>query len=225
MTNIQAKNKPKADLTVIITNFNKPFVQIKQCIDSIHNQTVIPKEIFLIDDGSESFDEGFFDIPVLKLPANEGVVKARDYGFNLSTGRVILFVDADDYLAFDFIEKCGRKIASADIVYPNLMLFGEESNLIELPKKLSEEYLLNLSSCLPVTSMMHRYVYETLGGFNNLPIYEDWEFYLRAFFDEGFTFAKANTLLYYRQSANSRLNSEKDDFKKEVAIQICSPYF
>jgi glycosyltransferase involved in cell wall biosynthesis len=214
----------RADLSVIITNFNKPFNQIKQCVDSIGNQTILPKEIFLIDDASDEDFLKYLDIPVLKLPKNEGVVKARDYGFNLSTGRLILFVDADDYLSFDFIERCGEKIREADIVYPNLLLFGSESRLVELPGRLTEGYLLSLDSCVPVTSLMHRSVYETLGGFKDLEVYEDWEFFLRAFIDEGFKFQKANTLLYYRQSLDSRQHKIKQEIKSAVFSKIIAPY-
>jgi glycosyltransferase involved in cell wall biosynthesis len=193
-----------ADLSIIITNKDKPSDQLEQCVWSVRNQTVIPKEIILIDDGSNN-PSMHKDIISVLLPENVGVAKARDLGVRYSTGKLILFVDADDILAPDFIQQCGRVIEKVDITYPNLLLFGAipKPVLVDLPNKITEQYLTSKSCQIPVTSMMFREVYKQLGGFRELPVFEDWDFWVRAF-SNGYTFARANTLLNYRQSPNSR---------------------
>lgn len=203
--------KPKADLTVIITNYNKPHEQIKECVDSILGQTVQPKEIILIDDNSEqpvTHDK----VHSFVLPQNVGPAKARDFGVRMSKSKLLLFVDADDILQLDFIQRCGEKILHADIVYPNIIFFGavKQNNLRELPNCISRDYIKSEIAVLPVTSMMRKEVYKDLGGFKDLPFYEDWEFFIRAF-NKGYHFSHANTNLMYRQSRSGRMQKPKEE--------------
>jgi glycosyltransferase involved in cell wall biosynthesis len=202
---------PKADLSVIITNFNKPHEQIEQCVESVLGQTIQPKEIFLIDDHSDNpitHDK----INSFVLPKNVGPAKARDFGVRMSKCKLILFVDSDDILQLDFIERCGEKILHADIVYPNIIFFGavKENRLCKLPNSITKNYLKSEIAILPVTSMMRKEVYQDLGGFKELPFYEDWEFFIRAF-NKGYHFAHANTNLLYRQSRNARMQKPLEE--------------
>ena len=159
------------------------------------------------------------------LPKNVGVAKARDIGVKMSRGKLLLFVDADDKLAPDFIQQCGKVIAIKDIAYTNILLFGaiERSRLQETPPVLKPKHLFgNTNTSVLVTSMMHRRVYEDLGGFRDLQIYEDWDFWLRAMC-KGYTFGHANTLLYYRQNLQSR-NKVASELKTAVHKKITAPY-
>ena len=197
----------KAHLSIIITNYNKPPEQVNECVESVLNQTIPAKEVFLIDDHSNKAISHDRIISVI-LPENLGPSKARNFGASISTGKLLLFVDADDKLPWDFVEKCGEKLPEADIVYPNLIIFGETTKhpyLKKLPNQVSEKYILSKASCVPVTSMMKRSIYERVGGFREFPIYEDWDFYIRAF-RAGAIFKKANTHLMYRQAHNNRMN-------------------
>lgn len=212
-----------ADLSIIITNHNKTPEQLTQCIDSIKEQTVLPKEVILVDDGSDDPRAHAYATSII-LPKNVGVCQARDIGVKMSTGKLILFVDADDYLSPDFIEQCGKVIGKYDIAYPNMLLFGEGffNKLVSQATILKPKHLVNRKCAIPVTSMMHRTVYELLGGFRELPVFEDWDFWVRAM-AQGFRFARANTLLYYRQAENSR-NRQSQKVKEEVYSQITKPY-
>lgn len=213
-----------ADCSVIITQFNKPVEQLTECINSIKNQTISPKEIILVDDGSKE-QHAHADAISIILPKNVGVAKARDIGVRMSTGKLILFVDADDKLAPDFIQQCGKAIAKgADIAYPNMLLFGEveRNKLVTSKANITAKYLLGTKIYLPVTSMMWRKVYDLIGGFRELPIFEDWDFWLRAF-AAGFKFKRANSLLYYRQNRGSR-NGASSEIKCSVHRQITAPF-
>lgn len=212
-----------ADLSVIVTNYNKPHAQIMECMDSIKEQTVQPKEVILVDDCSDDPRAHALAISII-LPKNLGVAKARKMGVRMSTGKLLLFVDADDKLAPDFIQQCGRQIAKCDIAYPNLLLFdGDQPNkLKDSPARLLPKYILGKTCSIPVTSMMWRKVYEGLGGFRELPVFEDWDFWIRALC-KGYTFRRANTLLMYRQNQNSR-NCANIDVKSQVYREITAPY-
>jgi len=69
---------------------------------------------------------------------------------------------------------------------------------------------------------MHRFVYEKLDGFRQLPVYEDWDFWVRAKFN-GYTFARANTLLHYRQNIKSRNHLSMEE-KTNTHRKMTAPY-
>jgi glycosyltransferase involved in cell wall biosynthesis len=219
---VQSIQKTKL-LSVVVTNYNKPTQQIEECIRSILNQTVLPGEIIFVDDGSESRPTHRACTSIV-LARNHGVAYARDIGVRMSTGKLLLFVDADDKLSPDFIQQCGKVIAKSDIVYPDLILFGEgmQNMLVENPKKLRAKDILAHKLSIPVTSMMRRTVYEELGGFRELPVFEDWDFWIRAMAG-GYRFNKAQTLLHYRQQLDSRIRNNANA-KKETHDLITKNY-
>ena len=82
------------------------------CIDSILNQTYNNFELILIDDGSpdssgkicNEYDKRDLRIKVFHKE-NEGVSVARNTGIELAKGKYICFVDSDDYIQRDYLEK------------------------------------------------------------------------------------------------------------------------
>jgi glycosyltransferase involved in cell wall biosynthesis len=217
------KKNMKANLSVIVNNYNKPAQQIEECFQSLRDQTVQPREVIFVDDCSEKRPT-YRGVLSVVMPVNGGIAKARSMGVKLSTCKLLLFVDADDKLAPDFIQQCGKKIQQADIVYPNMLYFGdvERNKFYESPEEITAKYLLGKTINIPVTSMMWKKVYEKNEGFRDLPVFEDWDFWIRAMY-HGFTFARANTLLWYRQSSDSR-NHKTLDFREDVHQQITSPF-
>lgn len=219
-----------ADLSIIVTSYNKPPEQVMACMDSIKEQTIRPKEVILVDDCSQDPRAHAIAVSIL-LPKNVGVAKARDVGVKMSSGKLLLFVDADDKLAPDFIEQCGRVIGDSDIAYPNVLKFGnvEINKLVDAPKEVTPEYVIGKGESrefgLVVTSMIKREMYDELEGFRELPIFEDWDFWIRAMFN-GYTFARANTLLHYRQNfpTDSSRNRNSTELKAKIREQITAPY-
>ena len=101
---------------------------LEHCLDSVVNQTYTNIEIILIDDGST--DES---LQICKLYAkcdnrvkliikeNEGVSIARNIGISVSEGEFVTFVDSDDYVEKDYIEKLMSGMSeSRDLVCCNL---------------------------------------------------------------------------------------------------------
>lgn len=82
------------------------------CIDSILNQTFKDFELILIDDGSPDSSGKICDEYAIKdkrvrviHKENEGVSVARNTGIELAKGKYICFVDSDDYIQSDYLEK------------------------------------------------------------------------------------------------------------------------
>ena len=98
--------------SVIVPIYNTPIHYFKKCIQSLMNQTLSEIEIILIDDGSQfdcanmcdEFAKQDSRIRVLHQ-VNRGVSAARNAGIKMAKGDWITFVDADDWLDLDSLEK------------------------------------------------------------------------------------------------------------------------
>jgi glycosyltransferase involved in cell wall biosynthesis len=212
---------PVIDLSILIPCYNKE-QYIDECIASIKEQTLQPKEILLAHDGCKE-PNAHIDATTIIFTKNRGVQKVRDELVRFSSCELILFLDADDKLAPDYLERMIYKMPKVEIVYPNIFWwYGNGFNRIgDTPDKLLPKDMFN--SCkIPVTCMMKKFVYKELGGFRDFPMFEDWDFWLRAMV-KGYKFEKANTMLYYRQAKNTRNRAEKEE-KEKVYKQIRSQF-
>ena len=97
-------------LTVVVPVYNVQNYLI-ECVNSIMKQTYNNLEIIIIDDGSTDKSGKICDrlakkdcrIKVIHKK-NEGVSKSRNLGIKLSTGELITFIDADDFLEKNMFE-------------------------------------------------------------------------------------------------------------------------
>lgn len=103
------KEEVKVSIIVPVYNAEK---YIERCIKSLIGQTYKNIEIILINDGSEdkslnilrNFENRDKRITLINQE-NSGPSKARNLGINKSTGNYIAFIDADDYVELNYIEK------------------------------------------------------------------------------------------------------------------------
>lgn len=109
---------------------------LKQCLDSILNQTFKDIEVILIDDGSEDnsgkiCDEYALNDNRVKVihQKNMGLSDARNSGMNLMSGKYFMFVDSDDYVSEQMIEKLYTRAVEtdADVVCCNFEYFWEKN--------------------------------------------------------------------------------------------------
>ncbi len=97
-------------ISIIIPAYNVERY-IRKCIESVTNQTHKNLEILVVDDGSKDNTGKILDelqltderIHVIHKE-NGGVSSARNVGLDAATGEYVTFLDADDYLAEDFVE-------------------------------------------------------------------------------------------------------------------------
>ena len=101
-----------AKVSVIIPVYNAE-KYLNQCISSIANQTMQDIEILAINDGSTDNSLNILDDLSLRYKGklkiytkeNGGAGSARNIGIENANGEFIKFVDADDYLKVDILEK------------------------------------------------------------------------------------------------------------------------
>ena len=122
--------------SVVIPTYNaKP--SIRKCVDSVLSQTFREFEIVIIDDGSYDGTEKILDtyaenderIKVFHIQ-NSGVSAARRAGIMASTGEYVLFVDSDDTIEKNLLEKLQQTVMNSkpDIIRYQANLLGDESH-------------------------------------------------------------------------------------------------
>lgn len=85
---------------------------LNKCLESICTQTYSDIEVIMVDDGSTDGSKNMANSYVerdkrfrLFSQANAGVSAARNYGLDIAEGEYVLFVDSDDWLESQMIEK------------------------------------------------------------------------------------------------------------------------
>lgn len=127
-------------ISIIVPVYNN-YNFLDKCLDSIINQTYKNIEIILINDGST--DNSLKKLKkyakvdsriILINKKNEGVSKARNDGIKISTGKYITFVDSDDYLECDAIEKIYNALIKnkVDLIRANYQVHYKESDKTDI---------------------------------------------------------------------------------------------
>lgn len=99
-------------ISVIIPVYNVENY-LEKCLTSVLNQTFRDIEVLVINDGSTDGSQKVIDYFREKNPSvikaykkeNGGLSSARNYALKLAKGEYITFLDSDDYLDRDYLEK------------------------------------------------------------------------------------------------------------------------
>ena len=105
-------------ISVIVPVYNgEKYLPI--CMKSLLEQTYRDLEILLVDDGSKDGSGALCDAYAAKDPRvrvihqeNQGVSGARNTGLDHATGAYVTFVDGDDYVEADYLERLHRNLVS-----------------------------------------------------------------------------------------------------------------
>ena len=115
------------ELVSVVVPVYKVEQYLERCVKSICEQTYQELEIILVNDGSpdrcgemcEDLAQKDKRIQVLHKQ-NGGLSDARNAGVKLATGKYLLFVDSDDYIVKDLVEKA---VAEAEKMACDMVLF------------------------------------------------------------------------------------------------------
>lgn len=207
---------PRVSVVIPCYNYAR---YLPEAIESVLAQHVPAKliEIVIVDDDSTDDTAAVAAGYVERLPdrvrylhqPNAGVGAARNRGIASSRGGFFICLDADDRLHPEYV---GKALAiadaeGADIVYPQLQLFGAEEGVWRMaPWDPQELYRRNI---VPTAALVRRVVWETTGGFKDVMRqgYEDWEFWITAA-EAGFRGRHLpEPLIFYRRHGPSYLDS------------------
>ncbi len=130
----QIKQTPAAEpkVSVIVPVYNVENY-LRECLQSLVDQTLQDIEILVINDGSPDNSQSIIDEFAAAYPEkirpfvkeNGGLSDARNFGLDRAKGAFIAFVDSDDYVALDMMEKLYNAAmeGDADLVICDLTKF------------------------------------------------------------------------------------------------------
>ncbi|MES2431360.1 MAG: glycosyltransferase family 2 protein [Bacteroidota bacterium] len=202
---------------------------IGDAIESAVNQTWSNKEIIVVNDGSTdntlAVARQYESTGIVKVvdQENKGACNARNNGYTISQGQFIQYLDGDDILALDKIEKqlgilkdnpdciisCKWVRFNGDISQTIGIVGPHQSISKDL---LPIDWILIRHTIIPHCWLFSRAIHERTGGWNEtLTCNQDTEFFLRAVVQSKMVMFCQDTIAYYRTVANensiSKLNS------------------
>ena len=140
----------KEELITIIVPVYKVEDYLERCIESIINQTYNNLEIILVDDGSPDncgkiCDEYQIRDKRIKVihKENGGVSAARNDGIAASTGQYIAFIDSDDYIKKEYIEKLYLNLKKNNCDISICSYVETNDNTYPVEKNKEETYIYN----------------------------------------------------------------------------------
>jgi len=116
-----------ATISIIIPVYNVENY-VNETLDSVKNQTSLPDEVIVINDGStdNSFNiiKNYSDLKCFKIfeTKNQGLGLTRNYGISLAKSDYIYFLDSDDIIENNFIYEM-RKLIN-QYKNPDIILFS-----------------------------------------------------------------------------------------------------
>lgn len=183
------------DLASIVIPCYNQAAYIGDAIESAINQSHPRVEVIVIDDGSTDGSreviETFADQIRYERQVNQGAPEARNRGLKMASGTYVKFLDADDVLLAQAVERQVERAEALDgerkaIVYGEAVWVDEDGNEISghnlRPRDSGEDPVAHILSSNPLTSCpLHRrkYLVEVGGFAPSVPRGQEFDLHLR----------------------------------------------
>jgi glycosyltransferase involved in cell wall biosynthesis len=180
-------------ISVVIPTYNRANL-LPTAVTSVLEQTYRDLEILVIDDGSTDNTWEILQAFSGKVrpvhQQNTGGGAARNRGIREASGDFIAFLDSDDLWLQEKLEVQMELVARSPGLtwaYSDAYAFsGESGEILFVFSQRSRQYSgdiggrLLFSDFIPSpTPVVHRSVFEDVGGFSDMKVGEDWEMWLR----------------------------------------------
>ncbi len=223
-------------ISVVMSTYNEKEVFLRQAIESILSQTYSDFEFLIGMDNPENesikqvlreYERCDERIKVVINEQNIGLARTLNKLISMASGEIIARMDADDRSEPDRLEKqlCYMYDNGADIISCDVLVIDEDNHVLQEMKNLPStdkkvKRILKYNNCVPHPGwLVKKNVYSVLGGYNETPYCEDYEFLLRAR-NKGFRFGNVNEMLInYRMTGISI--SRSNLYKQYLAMKCC----
>lgn len=202
-------------VSIVIPCFNDDQF-VEQAVQSAISQSYEPKEIIIVDDGSNQKTKLVLKglepkIRLLITQENMGPAAARNAGISEARGEYILVLDSDDYFESEFCEKAIAKFKEdpeIKMVTSYARWFKSDKDF-QIFKPSGGKLNKFLEKNCSLGTIFKKSDWEITGGYDEKMRlgYEDWEFYIRIHKDGGKTHVLPAVLFNYRKRKYSRNNS------------------
>lgn len=210
-------------ISVIIPIYNVE-KYLEKCLKSVINQTYKDLEIICVDDCSPDNSNKIVQeylkkdsrIKLIKREKNGGLSAARNSGLEIATGDYIYFLDSDDWIDLDYLEKMYNAITSKNqeaVCSTNILNVFEDGTSKPLMKRDFEEKFVPYShACQMAWSWLLKKSF--LDKFDVIfPIglkYEDLYFFNVVIRTLGEVYAINTTTYYHFENKNSIMGSAEN---------------
>lgn len=227
---------------MVISNMIQPLVSIItpcfnnhetiiETIKSVHKQSYPNIEHIIVDDGSNSpiskTIQQFIDTQQVKYfrQLNQGVAAARNYAAKQAKGDFLVFLDADDLLSSNYVEKvinAFQKHPQTSMVACYVTEFGYSKSKTKIkPFQLENFYFHN--SLFPSIITVKKQYFDQVKGYNSkLKVCEDWDLYLRIAEINAHVQIIPEYLFFYRKHNNG---SSLTDLMSKDKLTVHKAYF
>ena len=204
-----------SDISVVIPLYNKA-AEIERTLGSVLGQSVQPREIIVVDDGST---DGSAEIvermasPLVRLvrQSNAGVSAARNKAISLASGRWVALLDGDDRWSEDYLLTMARLIER----YPDCGAYGsgfyvddgkklvladtpQAEGVVDFFEESMRRYVL-----IPSATILRRDLVVELGGFPaGMRMGEDQYLWTKIARVADVAFSSAPNVVYSRAASN-----------------------
>lgn len=204
--------------SIIIPCYNQAHF-LADCLDSLLQQTYMNWEAIVVNDGSLDNTNEVALIFVAKdsriklvEKQNGGLSSARNYGMQYAVGERFIFLDADDFLYPNCIEKISLAIVTVDdncLIRCGYSYISEDKNKILSDVKNSQSkdpfpaiFEGNLGPCHSIC--ISKKLAKNIGAFDEtLKSVEDWDYWMRAIKAGASIKIIPDSLVYYRYAKGS----------------------
>ncbi len=228
------------DFSVLMSIYrNTKASELKECLDSLYNQTIKASELVIVQDGPISEElQGFLDneikehqeIKLCPIEKNVGLGNALKYGLSKCSYELVARMDTDDICVSDRFEKQLKVMnenPTISIIGSNIMEFCDSiDNLVgeRKVKRTHEEICKDLKNRCPfnhMTVVFKKSEVEKAGGYLDWHYDEDSYLWVRMYLagcefyniEENLVYARVNLDTYARRGGYKYYKSERDLFK------------
>lgn len=159
-------------VSVIIPVYNAE-KYLRQCLDSVLNQTFQNLEIIAVDDGSKDCSAEILREYCRKYPQkvrgiyqeNQGQSAARNAALDAAKGEYLVFVDSDDYIGKEFVQCLYEKAveADSDMVICDYTKVTDEGEILKVFEANYREGNIRIPSYISCNRIVRRSLLEKYG--------------------------------------------------------------
>jgi glycosyltransferase involved in cell wall biosynthesis len=181
LTTWPVKNYDQPEVSVIIPVGIGHEKLVIDALDSVENQTDFRWEVIVVNDTGKPLDlKGFPYARIINTEGMKGAGHARNLGIKAATAKLVVFLDADDMLEPEFIEKTLRMyIATGNYIYTDWINHTKDDK-IELhetvdfnPETLFSKGMIHSITCL----IPKKWLVEIKGFDESMVAWEDAELF------------------------------------------------
>lgn len=223
------------NLSIIIPYYNA-YEYIEECIGSVlAYKGKYSYEIIIINDGSidlislKKLNEIVIKYPCITLEQeNKGPGAARNLGVKHCKGEYLLFLDSDNKIKEDYIDKALGILEndnSISVVYSRPHFFGVGERKLYEVKPFDSNDLLH-ENFIDMCSFVRKSKFEEVNGFReDFRIWEDWDLWLSIYEKGGRFHFLDDFCFYYRVRNSSLIGSDNIGDMKERKKQFILNHF